>query len=104
MDNFKCRIVDLARDFKSGNARVTIESDSNILGTLEALQDKDLDCRLIQHREKRSLNANSYMWVLISKLEQELSKMTSEPPKTTYIRVTLSITAGRLNIKYRQKR
>lgn len=74
MDNFKCRIVDLTRDFKTGNARVTIESDSNILSTLEALQDKDLDCRLSQHREKRSLNANSYMWVLIGKLEQELSK------------------------------
>lgn len=74
MDNFKCRIVDLARDFKSGNARVTIESDNNILSTLEALQDKDLDCRLIPYREKRSLNANSYMWRLIGELERELSK------------------------------
>ena len=74
MDNFECRIVDLARDFKSGNARVTIESDSNILNTLEALQDKDLDCRLIPHRKKRSKDANSYMWVLIGKLEEELSK------------------------------
>lgn len=74
MDEFKCSVVDLCRDYRTGKARVTIETDSNILAQVEEIQDKDLSCKLSMYHQKRSLNANSYMWVLVGKLEKELSK------------------------------
>lgn len=74
MDEFKCNIVDLCRDYKTGKARLTIETDSNVLPTAEEIQNKDLTCKLTAYRQKRSKDANAYMWVLIGKLERELSK------------------------------
>ena len=81
MDEFKCNVVDLGRDYKTGRARITIEADNNILPTVEQLQDKDLTCHLTAYRKKRSKDANAYMWVLIGKLEKELSKTDEKVTK-----------------------
>lgn len=73
MNDFKCRIADLSRDYKTGKARLTIETDSNIFKSAEELFDKDLSCHLVRYRKKRSLDANAYCWVLIDKLAQKLN-------------------------------
>ena len=69
---FKGKISDLTRDYKSGNARLTIESDENILREAETLQDMDLSIKIVRHRKKRSKDANAYFWVLADKLAEKL--------------------------------
>lgn len=73
MDDFKCRITDLSRDYKTRQAKLTIATDSNIFKDAEALFDKDLTCHLVRFRKKRSLDANAYCWVLIDKLSEKLN-------------------------------
>ncbi len=75
MDKFKCNITSLSKDFTTGQAVVTLTADASILPQLEELSNIDLSCTLKKHQgSRRSLNANSYMWVLLTKLQDELQK------------------------------
>ena len=85
MDDFKCRIVDLARDYKTGAARLTVETDSNIFKAAEELFECDLSCRLVRFRKKRSLDANAYFWVLADKLSAKL-RISKEDVYRQYIK------------------
>ena len=40
---------------------------------VDECQDKDLDCEIKVHREKRSLTANAYAWQLMSKIGKAVS-------------------------------
>lgn len=55
------------------------------LPSLQELTGKDLDIELKKHREKRSLDANAYMWVLLEKLSVCL-KTTRDELYMHYIR------------------
>ena len=46
----------------------------NKLEELNNLKGKDIDIEIKKHREKRSLDANSYCWVLCDEIAKELSK------------------------------
>lgn len=70
MDDFKCRIVDLSRDYKTGAARLTVETESNIFKAAEELFNTDLNCRIVRFRKRRTLDANAYFWVLLDKLSE----------------------------------
>ena len=72
MDKFKCQIVGISKDWKTGQAQVTLQTDKNILKDVEQLQDIDLSCVLKRWRESRSLDANAYFWVLLDKLAEGL--------------------------------
>ena len=48
------------------------------LENVEKLKDKDLDIEAKEHREKRSLNANAYCWLLIGKLADILRTSKDE--------------------------
>lgn len=73
MDDFRCRIVDLTRDYKTGAARLTVETEKNIFAEAEELLEKDLTCRLVRFRKRRSLDANAYFWVLLNKLADKMN-------------------------------
>ncbi len=74
MDKFKCCITNLSKDFATGQAIVTFKADSRVLPELEKILNKEMDCKLSKHSEKRSENANSYMWVLLTKIADEMQK------------------------------
>lgn len=76
MDKFKCQITNLSRDFKTGQALITMTADASLLSVLEQHINEDMNCKLTKHSggSPRSLNANSYMWVLLTKLQDELQK------------------------------
>lgn len=40
--------------------------------TIDKLKDVEIDVKLDKHREKRSLNANAYLWALCDKLAEKL--------------------------------
>ena len=71
MSKFTGKILDMSLDFKNGKAKLMLELNEkqsamkmyDLLNQVETL-DIDID----KHREKRSLNANAYCWVLVGKI------------------------------------
>lgn len=60
--------------FKKG-----FQAIAQISAMIENLEDdKEYVCEIKKYRQKRSKNANSYMWELIGKLSQEMNKSTEE--------------------------
>lgn len=55
-----------------GAVEVTFTAPKAKLEVLSNLADKDFDIIIKQHREKRSIDANAYAWVLISAIADEL--------------------------------
>jgi hypothetical protein len=65
------RIVGVSKDWKTQKYNVTFEIDNQPLADIETLSEcKELDIRVKKHREKRSLNANAYLWVLLQKIAE----------------------------------
>ena len=60
--------------FKKG-----FQAVAKITAAIESLEDgKDYVCEIKRYRQKRSKNANAYMWELIGKLSQKMNKSTEE--------------------------
>lgn len=57
---------------------VTFTAPRAKLEALANLADKDFDITVKQHREKRSLDANAYAWVLITAIADELRASKDE--------------------------
>lgn len=76
MDKFKCQVTNLSRDFATGQALITMTADASLLPVLEQIINVDMNCKLTKDNggKPRSLNSNSYMWVLLTKLQDELQK------------------------------
>lgn len=72
MDKFKCQVVGISKDWKTGQAQITLQTDQHILKEVELLQDIDLSCTLKRWHKSRSLDANAYFWVLLDKLSEKL--------------------------------
>lgn len=65
----KGRLVDVAKDWKSGKFRLTMEVDKDISSEIDNLKG-DLRIKAVKWRNKRSLNANAYFFVLVTKLAE----------------------------------
>lgn len=69
-------ISDMSLDFKTGKAKLTLELNEK--QTAKDLYDEFNQCEKLsinidKYREKRSLNANKYMWKLCGELAERLS-------------------------------
>lgn len=91
---FVGKIKDISKDYITGDINITFSTDQNILSEYEKLKDKDrLRVKAVQYRKRRSLNANSYLWVLLGKMADVLRadkwdiylKMLKRYGKYTYI-------------------
>lgn len=67
----KGRFYGILRDIE-GNVILSLNVGKN-LPDVANIEGKDLDIKVTQHREKRTLSQNSYYWLLISKLAQKLN-------------------------------
>ena len=68
-------IEDMSIDYKSGKPKVTfILNERECLNQLEKIKDDKLYIKVDKKRNKRSLDANSYMWVLCDKIAKALCK------------------------------
>ena len=63
----KGRLLDIVRDLRTDEFRLTLGVVS-IPSGIDALQDKDLAISLKKWSGKRSMTANAYYWVLVSKI------------------------------------
>lgn len=67
----RARIIDLSLTL-SGKQRLTLELDSDFRQQVDELRDSDVDVTVKRFREKRSLDANAYAWLLIDRLSEKL--------------------------------
>lgn len=58
----------ITRDWKSRRLNLTFEMQEDVSEQVEELQEKVLSITVKPYRKKRSLDANAYYWVLLSKL------------------------------------
>lgn len=65
------KLVDLSMGMNR-KQRITVEVNEDFQEQFGKLKDADLDIEIKKHRERRSLNANSYYWVLITKVAKRL--------------------------------
>lgn len=82
----KARLHDLslARD---GGYLLTIATRENVGALYDELHETDVDVTVKKHREKRSLDANAYFWVLVDRLAEK----TRIPKTDIYRRYTREI-------------
>ena len=69
--DFKGKIKDIAISL-SGEVNITLSATKEILAEYEKLKDCDLSIKISKWRNKRSLDANKYSWVLITKIADVL--------------------------------
>ena len=62
----------VSKDWLSGKFRLTFEVENDVSQQIAAIQGKELRITAKQWREKRSLDANAYYWVLIAKLAEAM--------------------------------
>lgn len=70
---FKSKLNSITVDLE-GNYLFTAEIPRGYVESLSKLQGKDLSVKIKKHTQKRSLNANAYAWVLLTRIAEELSK------------------------------
>ena len=76
MAEIKARIVDFALSFNR-KQRLTLELEGDFRGQYDKLRDKDLDVTIKKWNDHRTLTANAYLWVLITKIGDAL-RMSKE--------------------------
>lgn len=75
------KIIDITKNIFNNKVRVTLEIDEDILQYLEQLhklKEEKLSIEIKKYREKRSLDANAYCWVLLQKMAEILKKDKDE--------------------------
>lgn len=78
---FTGKVIGVVRDYASDKFRITFDVNENdaILNGYDAIKDLDkLSIKAVKYRHKRSLDANAYAWVLMSKIASALSTSKEE--------------------------
>lgn len=66
---FKGKLLDLSLTL-DGDQRLTIQLDGDFRQAYDELKDAEIDLTVVKHRERRSLDANAYAWVLIDRIAE----------------------------------
>lgn len=74
----KARLAGLYSNIKTGGTVVSFETQNLNREELDALSEKDLRLKAVVWREKRSLDANAYCWVLMTKISDVLQTSKEE--------------------------
>lgn len=74
----KCKlhgiINDISIDFNTRKPKISLLLDTNEISVVEELKNENkLNVELKKYKKKRSLDANAYMWVLVSKIQEKLN-------------------------------
>lgn len=67
---FTGRLEGITKDWWTGDTLVTFSTDNFSPESAEALKGIDLTVKAVKKRNKRSLDANAYSWVLMQKLAE----------------------------------
>lgn len=67
----RARLLDMSMGL-DGRQRITLSLTGDWRTELDKLKDDELDVEIKKHREHRSLDANAYMWSLVSKIAEAM--------------------------------
>lgn len=68
------KIVNLDLDYITHKPKLTLQLTSQYLTGYDEIKDLELlDIKIVKHKEKRSLDANAYCWVLCGKIAEKLN-------------------------------
>lgn len=85
-------IKDISIDYISNKPKITLLlNERDCLNSIENLKDDKLTIDIKKWRKKRSLDANSYCWVLCDKIAKELSKESIVTKEEVYKDAILQI-------------
>lgn len=73
MEKQKARLVDTTRDYNTMKIRLVLEFEKDISKQVDSLRGIPLAVTIKKYRQGRSLDANAYYWVLITKLAEVLN-------------------------------
>lgn len=67
------KITNISRDWQTNKLNITFSLNERVEGEIDKIKDcKKLTIKAVKFRKKRSLDANAYMWVLLSKIAEEI--------------------------------
>jgi hypothetical protein len=72
------KLADVSIDFATRKTKITFLINNNITSLEEIENVELLDIEAKKHREKRSLDANAYCWVLLGKLAEKMDMKSEE--------------------------
>ena len=72
------RLSDLSVNLRNAKQKLTLEIEGDFRGQYDELKDKELEITVKPYRKKRSLDQNSYAWVLIGKIADKLRTSKDE--------------------------
>lgn len=78
MMEIRCEVVSAYRDFASRKNVIVLAAEGDCLEAAAGLKGKKVRATLRQWKEKRSLDANAYYWVLLGKIADILKSSTTE--------------------------
>lgn len=67
------KLIDASIDFQTQKPKITFLINNNITSLEEIENENLLDIEAKKHRNKRSIDANAYCWVLIGKLSEKMN-------------------------------
>lgn len=77
--NFTGKLEGLKMDYATKKQSISVEVNEDARDAFQELKDcEKLDIQIKKHREKRSLDANAYYWVLITKFAKKLELSNPE--------------------------
>ena len=73
------KLTGVMRSFDGNSIVITLEVDPTAAGQIENLSAQDkLSIKVVKYRKKRSLDANAYAWVLMTKIADAVSSSKEE--------------------------
>lgn len=85
-------VNDIGIDFETKKAKITLlVNERECLNSIQKLKDDKLSIEIKKQRNRRSLDANSYCWVLCDKIAKELSKESVVTKEQVYKDAILQI-------------
>lgn len=72
------QIQGISVDYRTKTPLITLSVVEGEINALNDLADKDLTISLKQYRQKRSLDANAYLWVLCTKIADKIKTSKEE--------------------------
>ena len=67
------KVTSISRDWKTNKLNITFSLNERVEGELDKIKDcEKLSIKAVKYRRKRSLDANAYMWVLLTKIAEEI--------------------------------
>lgn len=78
---FVGKVAGISQDYLTGAFTISFSTQekSAVVSNFDSIKDLEkLDIRAVKHREKRSLDANAYAWVLMTKIAEEIGSSKEE--------------------------